>query len=160
MELNRREMLAACAAIPFGTYTASQPGGDQREWFQPYKVVRYISYEGPGKKNSINPKWAEFIFTECEYEEYCIQCNGEVTKRIDRQIVDGCFLPESQPEWFTAGAETSLDHWKEQYLWYGDVRLVKDVWHLTDGRVKVDYYLCRGDNAIILRKANPKEHAC
>lgn len=159
MDLTRREMLLSCAALPLvGMPTASLP--DQRGFYQPPKVVRFSDYTGPGQKNPINPKWAEFIFANFEYEEYSIECSGEVTKRIDRQIVEGCFLQKSQPEWFTAGAKTNPDHWKEQYLWYGDVRLVKDTWHLADGRVNVQYYHCRGDNAIALRRAKDHERIC
>jgi len=158
MELTRREMLRACAAIPLGLPTTFlHESSDQRDLncvYQPPKVVRFSNYQGPGKSNRINSDWAEFIFANYECEECSIKGGNKKITKMVMQFVEKCFLPKFQPEWFT----DARDNWKEQYIWYGDVRLVKETFYLTNGHVKVDYYCCRGDDAVILRRAKDNEH--
>ncbi len=141
--MNRREMIAACAALPFIGIVKENT-----------KIVKWKTYNGPGKnENEVDPVWAEALIltsgkTKFDYYEY-----GSGIEII-RKSVNGCYLSKSTPEWFTAGSDESPDHWKEDHLWYGDVRLIKDIFHFRGEESKIDYYLCRGDNAIKFGRFN------
>lgn len=121
------------------------------------RTVQFYKYKGPGRKNLINTQWAEELLTGHKTSDI-IKFN-EPTKivKIQRETSDKCWLPESQPIWFTAGSKEDPDHWKEEFLWAGYVMLVKDIITQKDGKVTTEYYLTRGKDSIKGRKALPED---
>lgn len=149
-------MLGVGIALPFVEFSHQNPN-----------FVKFSKYVGPvvsklyevessklvwdsRVKNIIDPVWAEETISKFKPEKRTIRF-GDVDDLkclcIVRERVEGCYLSKNQPEWFTAGNESDLENWKENFFWYGDVTLVKDTIHFKDMSVKTDYYLCRGKNA-------------
>lgn len=145
MNIDRREMLSVCAVLPFVGFYFDNP-----------KTVQFSQYIGPGKNNVIDPAWADRIFEKFKAKKIDEFNNGVRTRSIDlsrhpcktkRQVVEGCYLSKEHVEWFSSCLA-------KDYIWYGNVDLVKDTMHFVDGRVKTDYYLDCSDSATILRLAD------
>ena len=146
MNIDRREMLSLCAVLPFVGFSSDNQ-----------KKVQFSQYIGPGKRNRIDQVWADWIIEKskapkdiCWESDSTEKYDGDTStfaKSIYRELVKGCYLSKEHSEWFTSPRQP----WRENYLWYGDVNLVKDTIHLMNGSVKTFYYICRGDAAIILR---------
>ena len=132
--MNRRQMLAT---LPFFVINNE------------FRVKHH--YQGPAEENPLDRTWVDRIIEKYRDSQEFIPFYGNKNWAIYRERCTRCYLPPSEPIWFTC------ETWQENYLWAGRVTVVKDTCFWEKDKRTTNYYLCRNPHSFVVRKATTSD---